>query len=259
MDVIEQPMTWLRAFNEGWLAHYERSGEMDWSLYQSIENKQAPSGDGLVLAESRIMLISSAGGYLAGDQFPFDCHDPLGDYSLRLFPTDTPLEDLAFAHTHASAAQMKDPQALLPLQHLAAMEAHGMIGEVASMVVSTMGYQPNALRVVKETIPMIVEIAKRSQVDGALLVPAGEMDIQTMCLIARALEVNRVAAVMVANMQAEDAVRAVAPPRAVLTDLPYESLLGHAGDKTQQQRVLETMVNVLSYHAPVPMVKMREF
>jgi hypothetical protein len=257
LDVIEQPMQWLRMFNEGWLANFEGCGEMDWELYNYIENQNAPSGEGICPSESRIMLVTSSGAYLKGDQYPFDWRDPLGDYSLRLFSPQTPLDDIDFSHARGSDARRRDPQALLPLNHLNKMVEDGLIGELSPMVVSTMGYQPNALRVVKETIPMIVEIAKRNQVDGALLIPAGEMDVQTMGLVSRALEVNRVASVMVAGEGAR--AKALAPPRAVLTNLPHDSVVGNPGKSEQQRRIMETMVNLLSYHAPVPLIKMKEW
>jgi hypothetical protein len=257
LDLVEQPMQWQRDFNDGWLAHYETTGEMDWALYPRIENSNPPNGAGIDPKVSRLMLVTSAGVYLKDDQYPFDWRDPMGDYSLRLFSSQTTLEQLDFAHARGSAARRRDAQVLLPLDHLNCMVLEGLIGEIAPMVVSCMGYQPNALRVIKETVPLIVETAKRNKVDGAILVPAGEMDVQSMALVARALEVNRVASVMVAGESAR--LKELAPPRAVLTYLPPESPLGNPGRPEQQRRILETMVNLLSYHAPVPLIKMKEY
>jgi hypothetical protein len=52
------------------------------------------------------------------------------------------------------------------------MVKEGVIGELAPMVVSYMGYQPDAIRTVDETIPAILEIATLEAIDAALLVPS---------------------------------------------------------------------------------------
>jgi D-proline reductase (dithiol) PrdB len=119
------------------------------------------------------MLISTAGGYLPDRQAPFDAGNPLGDYTIRVFPSSTPLDRLAYAHTHYDhAAVDADPQVLVPLDHLRDMVTEGQIGELAPPVVSFMGYQPDLARVVDETAPAIVHVAGAEEAHAALLVPA---------------------------------------------------------------------------------------
>jgi hypothetical protein len=80
---------------------------------------------------------------------------------------------LNYAHDHFDhTAVERDPQVLLPLLHLADRVQAGAIGRLAPEVISFMGYQPDATRVVDETIPAIVTAARRLEVDAALLVPA---------------------------------------------------------------------------------------
>ena len=173
MEILENPMDWFKKFQDGWMAHLERTGEFNWSQYARPRNLLAPSGPGITLSESRILLISSAGSYLPATQNQFKENDPTGDYSLRLIPSNTGFEDIAFAHTHYDHQYVNaDPQVLLPLRHLESLAAQGFIGEVAPFMISYNGYQPNVLRVVKELIPDILDIAKQYQVRGALLVPA---------------------------------------------------------------------------------------
>lgn len=118
------------------------------------------------------MLISSAGGYLTDSQLPFDARNPLGDYTVRKFPSSVPFEDLSYAHEHYDhTAANSDPQVLLPLSHLREMVTEGRIGKLTPMV-SFMGYQPDVSRLLDETIPAILEIVKDEQVDAALLVPS---------------------------------------------------------------------------------------
>ena len=173
MDILENPKEWLHKFQHGWLAHFEETGLADWKKYVRPRNHFAPSGPGIKLTESRLLLISSAGGYLHESQEPFDALNQFGDYSLRLFPSNTPFDSLSFAHDHYDHQYVDaDPQVLLPLRHLEEMASEGVIGDLASNVISFSGYQPNVIRVVKELIPAILKVAKEDQVNAALLVPA---------------------------------------------------------------------------------------
>ena len=173
MEILENKDQWRTNFHEGWLAHFQQTGTVDWKLYQGPKNSAAPAGPGIDLGTSRLMLISSAGGYLRKTQQPFDAADPLGDYSIRVFPSSTPLDALAIAHDHYDhTAVDQDPQVPIPLRHLEALVAEGMIGEMAPSAVSFMGYQPDASRVVDEMVPAILQVAQAEQVRAALLVPA---------------------------------------------------------------------------------------
>lgn len=173
MEIIENPKEWVKSFQEGWLAKIKKTGKFDWRQYISPKNSNAPAGKKVDLSKSRLMLISTAGGYLHDSQKPFKASNPFGDYSIRLFPSDTPFEALSYAHDHYDHQYVDaDPQVLLPLRHLGDMVSEGIIGEMAPDVVSFSGYQPNVIRVVKELIPAILEVALRDQVNAVLLVPA---------------------------------------------------------------------------------------
>ncbi len=92
MEVLEDRKGWREAFRRGWLAHFEATGEFDWSLYKRPTNTQSPSGPAIDLAGAQLVLISTAGGYLPGEQDQFEAADPLGDYSIRQFPASTGLD-----------------------------------------------------------------------------------------------------------------------------------------------------------------------
>ena len=173
MEIIENLEQWRIDFEQGWLVHFYETGQTDFSRYPRMRNRTAPAGPGVDLARSRLALISTAGGYLPESQEPFDAPNPLGDYTIRRFPSSTPLDIIAYAHTHYDhTAVNTDPQVLLPLRHLDKMVAAGAIGELAPSVISYMGYQPDATRTVSELIPAILEIVKAEAVDAALLAPA---------------------------------------------------------------------------------------
>lgn len=173
MEVLENREQWLASFRAGWLAHYQQTGAFDWKRYPRPKNNAAPAGPGVDLRKSRLMLVSSAGGYLSEHQQPFGSAHPLGDYSIRLFPSSTPLDTLAFVHDHYDhTAVNQDRQVLVPLRHLEDLAAKGVIGELAPSVVSFMGYQPDVTRVVDETIPAILQAAQAEEIGAVLLVPA---------------------------------------------------------------------------------------
>ena len=59
----------------------------------------------------------------------------------------------------------------MPLRHLEAMVSKGVVGELAPMVISVSGYQPDLRRVVDELIPAVLSAVDWEPVDSVLLVP----------------------------------------------------------------------------------------
>ncbi len=173
MEILENRDQWLATFQAGWLKHYQTTGQFDWKIYNRPTNSAAPPGKGVDLSKSRLALITTAGGYLRASQQPYDAPNPLGDYTIRLFPISTPLSALAFAHDHYDhTAVNQDPQVLVPLRHLEDMAAEGKIGELAPTVISYSGYQPVATRIVDELIPAVLDAIMALQPHAALLVPS---------------------------------------------------------------------------------------
>lgn len=172
-EIFDSQPEWQVQFDSGWWAHYQNNGAIDWSLYPRPRNREAVGVPGVLLSESRLLFVTSAGAYLPASQERFDDENDLGDYGIRTIPSDTPLEEIAYAHTHyPHDAVNADPQVLLPLRHLETLQSAGDIGELAPNIVSFMGYQPLVPRVVTETAPQVVAYAKEAAVRAALLVPA---------------------------------------------------------------------------------------
>ena len=173
VEILENRADWEQTFTENWLAHYQETGETDFKLYQYSRNEEGVAGKALDLSQSKLLFITTAGGYLKDQQKPFEAEGALGDYSIRTFATDTQLDKLAFAHTHYDHKYVdEDPQVLLPLRHLEDLAHEGVIGEIAPKVVSFSGYMPDVRRLLDEIVPQVVGLAKDQQVDAALLVPA---------------------------------------------------------------------------------------
>jgi D-proline reductase (dithiol) PrdB len=173
MEIVENLDAWQAEYERTWLAHYKETGEVNWKIYPKPTNTSAPSGKGIDLSQSRLILITTSGAYLKDSQEPYDSDDDLGDYSIRTFPMDTAFDALGYSHSHYDHTDVnKDPQVLLPLRHLEGFAAEGMIGELIPTVVSYMGYQPDAGRTVRELIPQVVDIALAEKAHAALLGPA---------------------------------------------------------------------------------------
>ncbi len=173
IPILEDQAGWAARYTTGWLKHHQDTGQFDWKLYEKPSNAQPIAGGAVKLSQARVVLISSAGGYLRDSQAPFDAPHPYGDYSIRLVPTGTPLNQIAIAHDHYDHASVDaDRQVLLPLRHLEDLAREGVIGSVSPNVINFMGYLPDAARVVDELIPHIIEAVYAEQADAALLVPS---------------------------------------------------------------------------------------
>ncbi len=172
-EIVENLAAWQQTYRENFLAHFQATGETDFKRYNRVKQSSEISSAGVTLSQSRLVFITSAGGYLPKTQAAFDAENPLGDYSIRLIPKQSPLDALAFAHTHYDhAAVDADPQVLVPLRHLEALEQVGVIGTLTDNVIGYMGYQPDVTRIVHELVPSVVEAAQRQNANAALLVPA---------------------------------------------------------------------------------------
>jgi hypothetical protein len=172
MESFPQRLQWSAAY-EDWERRYHETGAVDWTRYPTVRLDATPASPGVVLAESSMLFVSSAGGYLPGTQAAFDASNVLGDYSIRRIPLATSQSEYAYAHEHYEhAARIADAQVLLPIAHLLDLQDAGAIGEVAGEVVSYMGYQPDVRRIIDETIPAIVAVAQELRVQVAFLVPS---------------------------------------------------------------------------------------
>ncbi len=257
MEILERPLEWLRAFQDSWLSGLDKHDPLDWSRYIYPQNTMAPHSQGITLAKSRVLLVTTSGAYYPGAHKPFESKQPLGDYTIRVIPSAVPLEKLSFGNPHFDHQFVQeDPQVLLPLRHLQEMVSSHLIGSLAPVFVSFNGYQPHAIRVVKELIPSILDVAQEYQANAALIVPAGHLCIQSAGLVARALEVNQIATTLTA--WDADMAMLTAPPRLTASQLPAGSPMGMPGDRAQQLRVLSTTLKLLEINAPTGTIYLNE-
>ena len=118
-------------------------------------------------------MVSSAGLVVPGDE-PFDGSVRGGDFSYRSVPADTPVASLEEHHRSDSfdhAGIETDRNMGLPLDRLHELADKGDIGSVAPRHISLMGSITAPGRLVKRTLPLVVEALTSDEVDAALMIP----------------------------------------------------------------------------------------
>ena len=131
------------------------------------------------LSEARIALLSSSGIFLPGSQAPFDMeterqNPTWGDPTLRLIPASVTQNQVGASHLHINTADVIDDiNVALPIHRLAELAADGVIGSVADVHFSTMGFQAEGAQEWRtETGPDIAGHCQDMEVDAVILAPA---------------------------------------------------------------------------------------
>ena len=172
MDILENSGHWSNAFNNGWLKHLQETGKVDWSTYKHPANENSPTGSGVDLAASRLLLVTSSGAYLKDHQSRFDTDDLVGDYTFRILPTQVSANDLGYAHGHYDDTMIRqDLQVGIPVRHLNNLVREGKLGSLTSSSASFMGYQPDSAKVASEMAPLLLDFAKEQGASAALFAP----------------------------------------------------------------------------------------
>lgn len=125
------------------------------------------------LKDSRVVLISSA-GFVLSHQDRFDASIRGGDFSYREIPSDADASDLIDTHRsdlfdHSGLKQ--DPNLAFPISRLQELEQSGRIGSVNHRHLSFMGSITAPGRLVKKTMPGVIQLLESDAVDVALLIP----------------------------------------------------------------------------------------
>ena len=125
------------------------------------------------LKDSRLVLISTA-GLILPDQEPFDKSIRGGDCSFREIPSDADVSTLIDTHRselfdHFGVRQ--DPNLTFPIDRVRELKKRGRIGSINHRHLSFMGSITTPGRLMKKTLPGVVNLLKTDAVDVALLIP----------------------------------------------------------------------------------------
>ena len=120
---------------------------------------------GKPLSECVVSLFTTGGVHLREDQ-PFDMDSSHGDWTHREIPTDVDTHDLAVTHSHYSHVDAdRDVNCMFPLDRLRELRDEGVIGGIAPMAYSIMGFNPDPDNLTSRTAPALAQKFKESGAD----------------------------------------------------------------------------------------------
>jgi D-proline reductase (dithiol) PrdB len=197
------------------------------------------------LARSRIALITTATP-IATERHTYDA---AGKF-FTVYSGDTATEhDLRINHVaidfqHTTGA---DQASYFPLQALrrAVAPRGSMVGRIGALTARFHGAPTNrSQRVTRETdAPAILARCQEDGADAAILVPNCPVCHQTVSLVARHLEANGIATVIMGC--AKDIVELCGVPRFLFSDFPLGNAAGKPHDIASQDRTLSLALDLL--------------
>ncbi len=204
------------------------------------------------LDECRIALITTAAPYQAdkGDQGPRAPYNASAKF-YAVYSGDSALDhDLRISHVaidrdHTTA---EDSGSYFPLPALRNSAADGRIGSVAARFHGAPTNRSQGTTVDVDCVEIVAR-CKADGVDASILVPNCPVCHQTVSLVARALEKNGIATVIMGC--AKDIVEHVGVPRLLFSDFPLGNAAGLPNDKASQAFTLELALRLLE-DATVP-------
>lgn len=120
-------------------------------------------------SEATIALVTTA-GVLLKTQNVFNVVD--GDSTVRFIPSTSVEDDLMISHEHFDRSDAdQDVNCVFPLSRLKGLAEEGIIGGVANTHYGLMGYIPDTVPLIEETIPNIVQQLITDEVDAVILNP----------------------------------------------------------------------------------------
>jgi D-proline reductase (dithiol) PrdB len=204
------------------------------------------------LSQSRVAIVTTAAPFdpAKGDQGPGAKYNS-GAKFYSVYDGDTSkthdlrISHIAYDRIHTSA---DDSGTWLPLPQLKRLAASGRIGDVAPRFFGAPTNRSH--RVTIETdAPEILTRCRADSVDAAVLVPNCPVCHQTISLVARHLETNGIATVVMGC--ARDIVEHAAVPRFLFSDFPLGNSAGKPHDPASQAFTLELALRLLE-SAPGP-------
>ncbi len=214
--------------------------------YRYAQYAQVPFARlGKPLARSRVALLTTASPYQAdkGDQSVRSPYNAAAKF-FKVYSGDSTLDhDLRISHLGIDRAQaLDDANTWFPLPALRRAAAAGRIGAVAPRFIGvpTNRSQRHTLEV---DCTDVLALCRADQVDAAVLVPNCPVCHQTMSLIARHLEANGIATIIIGA--ARDIVELCGVPRFLFSDFPLGNAAGLPFDPAACDATLELALAVL--------------
>jgi D-proline reductase (dithiol) PrdB len=198
------------------------------------------------LSQSRVTIVTTAAPFdpAKGDQGPGNKYNG-GAKFYQVYDGDTSkthdlrISHIAYDRVHTSA---DDSGTWFPLPLLRRLASERRIGEIAPRFFGAPTNRSH--RITLETdAPEILARCRADNVDAAVLVPNCPVCHQTISLVARHLEANGIATVVMGC--AKDIVEHAAVPRFLFSDFPLANSAGRPHDPNSQAFTLELALRVL--------------
>ena len=117
------------------------------------------------LSECVVSLFTTAGVHRR-DDMPFDIDSAHGDWTHREIPTGVDTRDLIVTHSHYSHVDAdRDVNCMFPLDRLRELRDEGVIGGIAPMAYSIMGFNPDPDNLMSRTAPLLARKFRESGAD----------------------------------------------------------------------------------------------
>jgi hypothetical protein len=213
-----------------------------WAHYRDVPFQPL----GKPLADSRVAIVTTAARFdpTKGDQGPGAPYNGSAKF-YRVYDGDTAtahdlrISHIAYDRIHTAAT---DSNTWFPLAQLHRLAAAGRVGAVAPRFFGAPTNRSH--RVTIETdAPEILARCREDAVDAAVLVPNCPVCHQTTSLVARHLEANGIATVVMGC--AKDIVEHAGVPRFLFSDFPLGNAAGRPHDEPSQAFTLELALRVL--------------
>ena len=225
-------------------AYYEALG---YPAYRWAQNDDVPfTRLAKPLAAARLALITTAAPFdpARGDQGPDAPYNAGAKFYTvyerpRQPPPDLRISHVAYDRTHTRAA---DPNTWLPLRALEHALAEGRIGALADRVIGMPTDRSQAKTLARDA-PAVLRACNAQRVDAALLVPNCPVCHQSTSLVARHLEANGIATVVMGC--ALDIVARCGVARFHFSDFPLGTSAGKPFDEPSQRATLAGALDLL--------------
>ncbi len=196
------------------------------------------------LSRARIALVTTACLHLKGD-IPFRVfEEKWGDPSFRLIPHGTPVGDLDLAAEYVDEKYLvHDTEVALPMNALDALVQEGLVGSAAPRHASF-------AEGVARPYPGLAESAARVRaefaadgVDGAVILPTCSLCVQSVCVIAREIELGGMPTVCISYLP--ELTEILGAPRSLTVRFPFGAPCGNPGNGELHRAVLREALLLL--------------
>ncbi len=231
MELIEKTGDFTSRFSR-WKANDELAS---YPWIENIHSTLTPVKRALPMMN--LALVASAGAYIDG-MASFDTDTRDGDLNYLEIPVEIEAADLRYAAKgYDSKAVREDRNSQIPIDRLLEYQANAVIGGLNNVWWSISCHIPNAARIAEELAPKIAERLHRYDVQAALFVPASRLCLQTLGIIARAVEISGIPTIMISvDPKITDKTR---PPRTAYYNGEFGSVAGKPNWPEYQLRVLD--------------------